>query len=290
MSSRTTAKIIKKGSQWCVVSEDGSKNLGCSDSREGAEKRLRQVEFFKNKGHAMSYDELFENLGKVSSGYKISEDKNKTLIAGGTIAGQLSPNVLDTKEHFPVITENQAISSMKRAMALTEAPVWYNGNLEGLRNEVYAGVAINHPGLNINVSIPVDQALALSDGEQEAETQKSDIKDPANVATDKVPQVKRPTLAAALAEEAADDDRRKVMAGDLMVMLEKQKEALDNAMKVAKRLMNKGLSAEEFEGLVSFLQEDVLRALLSQGVTASSRDDDTDRRQELINRLKGDNE
>ena len=43
--------IIKKTpgkDEWCVESESG-KNLGCSDSREAAEKRLQQVEFFKHK-------------------------------------------------------------------------------------------------------------------------------------------------------------------------------------------------------------------------------------------------
>ncbi len=38
--------IRKRGSQWCVVSKKG-KNLGCSDSKAGAAKRLAQVEYFK---------------------------------------------------------------------------------------------------------------------------------------------------------------------------------------------------------------------------------------------------
>ena len=41
--------IRKKGSNYCVVSHKG-KNLGCSKSRQGAKKRLRQVEYFKHKG------------------------------------------------------------------------------------------------------------------------------------------------------------------------------------------------------------------------------------------------
>lgn len=44
------AYIVKtKGKEeWCVKSETG-KNMGCSDSHAGAEKRLREVEFFKHK-------------------------------------------------------------------------------------------------------------------------------------------------------------------------------------------------------------------------------------------------
>jgi hypothetical protein len=276
MSGKAIAKIIKKGSQWCVVSESG-KNLGCSKTKDGALKRLKQVEFFKNKGSGMTYDKLFEKLG---ADYKISDTENKTLIPGGSIAGQVSPNILDDKEHFPVITTAQAVSSINRAIKLTDVPVWYNGTLNGLRNEVYAGIAIAHPGLDINVSVPVDQVLALSDGQEESETSREDVKDPVKNLIDKVPQVDRPTLAANLAEVASDEENRKVMAGDLMQMLEAQKEALENAMKVAKRLMKKGLTAEEFEGLISFLQEDILRSLLNKGATASAI-----RRQELIDRL-----
>ncbi len=42
-------RIVKRGDQWCVVSEDGSKNLGCKSSEAGARKRLQQVEFFKHR-------------------------------------------------------------------------------------------------------------------------------------------------------------------------------------------------------------------------------------------------
>ena len=41
--------IRKKGNQYCVLSEDGSKNLGCSPNKAGAHKRLAEVEYFKNK-------------------------------------------------------------------------------------------------------------------------------------------------------------------------------------------------------------------------------------------------
>lgn len=40
--------IVKRGSKQCVVSRTG-KNLGCSKTKKGAQKRLRQVEYFKHK-------------------------------------------------------------------------------------------------------------------------------------------------------------------------------------------------------------------------------------------------
>ena len=40
--------IKKEGSKYCVKSKKG-KNLGCYDTKEEAEKRLKQVEYFKHK-------------------------------------------------------------------------------------------------------------------------------------------------------------------------------------------------------------------------------------------------
>ncbi len=45
--------IRKKGKKWCLYSKKKtkgeSKNLGCYNSKEGAEKREQQVNFFKHK-------------------------------------------------------------------------------------------------------------------------------------------------------------------------------------------------------------------------------------------------
>jgi hypothetical protein len=45
--------IRKKGKKWCLHSKKKtkgkSKNLGCYNSKEGAEKREQQVNFFKHK-------------------------------------------------------------------------------------------------------------------------------------------------------------------------------------------------------------------------------------------------
>lgn len=42
--------IVKQGNKFVVQSEDGSKVLGTYDTREQAETRLRQIEYFKSKG------------------------------------------------------------------------------------------------------------------------------------------------------------------------------------------------------------------------------------------------
>lgn len=40
--------IRKEGEKYVIKSEDGSKTLGTYATREEAEKRLREIEYFKN--------------------------------------------------------------------------------------------------------------------------------------------------------------------------------------------------------------------------------------------------
>jgi ribosomal protein L37AE/L43A len=55
------AKIVQENGEFCVKSEDGKKNLGCSDTMEGAKKRLREVEYFKHQGALALIDlDLFD--------------------------------------------------------------------------------------------------------------------------------------------------------------------------------------------------------------------------------------
>ncbi len=46
---KAEAVIRKVGTQFCVFSKSGKK-LSCHPTRKAALKRLRQIEFFKNKG------------------------------------------------------------------------------------------------------------------------------------------------------------------------------------------------------------------------------------------------
>lgn len=45
----TVLKIVEEDSKWCVYSKDGTKNLGCYDTKKEAEARLAQVEAHKNE-------------------------------------------------------------------------------------------------------------------------------------------------------------------------------------------------------------------------------------------------
>lgn len=296
---KTQAIIRKVGNEFCVFSHDG-KNLGCSTSRKGAEKRLREVEYFKHKGSAMNYDKAFSNLakalseinptevGKAPDGTPRSVDIQSELtvsdnLAIGTIASRASSRVLDKKDHFPVITETQAQSSMARVLQLVDSPAWYSGTIAELRQEVYAGIVALHPDIELNVRVPVEQAVALSDGQTPAQTSKQSVKDPADVAKKEVPNVARPTLTSAqVAEALKNDDTRKAIAGRLMEVVDQQVESLKVAKKLATRLLDSGLTAEEFDQLSTYLQEDILRELMGRGATATKAED---RRLELLQRL-----
>lgn len=294
---KTEAKIKKVGNQWCVFSKDGTKNLGCSDTREGAVKRLGEVEHFKkSKGSQnMNYQDAFKNMAKAMDDEFTPEDAPEQTQARsledrlrrGTIAGVASARLLDGADHFPVLTVEQAQSSLARAFKLTDTPVWYSGSLDELREEVFVGAVTRHPQLaDANVKVPV--AVALSDGQTDPETSKNDIIDPADRRANDVKPVKRPDITSAatkLATASQDPETRQAMAGKLMEHLQKQKESLETAMKVGDRLTKKGLTADEFQGLMTFIQEDILRELLFMGVTASA----DERRLELLARLSKDN-
>jgi hypothetical protein len=238
---------------------------------------------------ALSDDFSPEQIGQAPNSTPPKVDvQSETLsvaeqLSSGSIAGYPSDRLLDKKEHFPVITQTQAQSSMARVMQLAEAPSWYNGTIAQLRQDVYDGIMKMHPEITLNVRVPVEVAVALSDGQTESETV---VKDPnADRKNDEVPQVARPTLTSAeVALALQDEDTRKAVAGRLMEMIDKQLESIQTAKKLGQRLLKSGLKPEEFDQLSTFIQEDILRALVARGVTAS-QDNSEERRQELLARM-----
>lgn len=251
----------------------------------------------------MNYNDAFNKMGKTLSALdprtlgqapngqpQSINIQSETLTVSeklreGTVAGLVSKNVLDSKDHFPVITHTQAQSSMARVLQLTDAPVWYAGSLLELRQMVYGGIVKLHPNIVLNVRVPAEQVVALSDGQTPAETSKKSVEDPNDVVKTLVPSVPRPTLTSAQVEEAlTDEETRKVVAGRLMEMLDKQIETLAGAKKTAQRLLKSGLKSEEFDQLSTFLQEDILRELVSRNASTTASTED--RRRELLERLK----
>lgn len=244
----------------------------------------------------MNYNDAITNFAKAlkvvdpaALGQAPAATPNKVDVAEklrvGTIAGYESSKLLDTKDHFPVITNTQAQSSMARVMQLTEVPAWYRGTLTELRQEVRAGINKMHPGIEFNVRVPVDQAVALSDGQTPATTTQNSIKDPnADLNKNNAPQVQRPKLTSAQAIEILkSEETRKAISGKLMELIDNQLDQVKTAKKIAERLVSSGMTADEFDKLSTYLQNDVLNDLLYLGVTASSTED---RRRALLEKLK----
>ena len=50
-----TEKILKVGSKWKVTSEDGSRNFGTYNTKAEAEKRLKQIHYFKHINESLSH-------------------------------------------------------------------------------------------------------------------------------------------------------------------------------------------------------------------------------------------
>jgi hypothetical protein len=297
---QTSATIKKVGSQYCVFSKDGTKKFGCFPSEGAAKKRLSQIEHFKkSKGSNMAddYGNIFSGLARSlhreAAGEPTPAELNEVLGVRGTVAGQVSRHVTDNKDHFPVITESQARSSLARSMQLQEVPSWYNSSLDHMREEVYLGAIGAHPHLSgaVNVSVPLESAMALSDGQTEPEfTDPGSVDDPANVRLNEVTKVERPNLNSQtqnpgdkLSDGHTPSANAKAVAGHLMDMIAKKEAHLKVAKKVAQRLSKSGITGDEFDKLISYLQEDILRELMYNGVTAKTTV--ADRREELLANL-----
>jgi len=60
MDALIEKRIVQDGDEWCVHSEKG-KNLGCGPSKDWAESRLREVEYFKHK-KSLTEEEIWVRL------------------------------------------------------------------------------------------------------------------------------------------------------------------------------------------------------------------------------------
>lgn len=294
---QAAAKVVKRGNKWVVLSKSG-KQLGSFSTKQEAVKRLGQIEFFKDKGKGnmtrqTDADILAQALGKPkvtdhssvkNKPTKVSDDpaggRTKTDLASGTVAGMSSKRVIDGKSHFPVDTENRARSAVSRVMRLRSAPDWFMGSVAELRDLVKAGVAERHPNLSISVAVAAEQVL---DGFSKAvaaenqlvggptgELKVDEIKNPGNVNPKEVPGVPTPSLKSVGQDEFKQAvATNRAIAESLPEMIEKKIENLKQAKELALRLLDKGLTGEEFGQMWLFLQEDVLRELMLQGVEAT---------------------
>lgn len=56
---------------------------------------------------------------------------------------------LDSKDHFPINSENQARNALSRSHGYSKAPPWYKGSLSSLQEAVRRKVHSKYPGIEI---------------------------------------------------------------------------------------------------------------------------------------------
>src|SRR5712675_1906502 len=69
--------VVKQGGEYCVKSEDRSKNLGCKPSKAGAKKRLQQIEYFKHIKGGGAGSGRKKGSGKKKSWKDMSEEERR---------------------------------------------------------------------------------------------------------------------------------------------------------------------------------------------------------------------
>lgn len=295
---KADATIRKVGKEFCIFSKTG-KNLGCKPTREAAEKRLQQIERFSKEKAGMHHNKInspygaIYNMGKLN---KLANDnEGPPESSEGTVAGLISELVLDQRDHFPVTKQDQAVSSANRVLKIETAPDWFSGSVEELQTLVLSSVAAHHPTLRINTAVDVKTVYAAL----AEELTKDKVKDPNARNRKLVPPVPTPTIDNTDNKNPDDTNEAKgafmgtldelrvrvksaledgqpdmvvamtqTSATSLVEMIDKQVDKLKVARKVAERLSSSGLTADEFNKLMDYLQEDLLRDLLMQGVTA----------------------
>lgn len=93
ISPSLLAEVIQKsGNKWCVFSkkktkEGKRKKLGCYNSRNGAKKRLRQVEYFKSINEEQELEEMSGAGGVVGFGAPLGSEKNEEVEEGAGAGG-----------------------------------------------------------------------------------------------------------------------------------------------------------------------------------------------------------
>jgi len=175
-----TANKIKKESKikhmpngkWRVTDSTGTKNLGESDTEEGAKKRLREVEYFKHKGEQNWYKlnkqsklkkvKLFSNTYSYINNKKLQlENQSNNILNSATNInlsireGRINPNKIlkliqfsdqDTKNDRDI--KRECILSLSQLLKTKETPAaiwWIKENSNKVENIIdsFIGVAFD---------------------------------------------------------------------------------------------------------------------------------------------------
>ncbi len=119
-------KIQKSGGEWCVVSEDGAKKLGCFPTEKQARERLRQIEAAKAaKGNVVvgSGEEESEEitvLVKVPLPKQVLLPEQQAPVVNVSLPEQQAPvvNVSLPEQKAPVVEVKPSVKVLQEAKQL----------------------------------------------------------------------------------------------------------------------------------------------------------------------------
>lgn len=134
-------RIRKRGSQWCVVSEHGNKNLGCSDSKAGAAKRLGQVEYFKHANKSLTEEGIVASLEEGS--LNVSDASLKSFY--GYLEAKAAYTVTTGYHEMPLVTvtanDGNPVPSVARMIMYRDMIGTAGWSADGLRDAIVANGA-----------------------------------------------------------------------------------------------------------------------------------------------------
>lgn len=118
-------KIVKKGSEWQVQSEKG-RNMGTYDTKKEAEKRLKQVHYFKYKNEDLNEDANVDfTISVVTTFSGLNED-----IISGNIEGSDADNLIEYYEFIDdvedLIKKNGTIIESNPTTAISSLSEYFN--------------------------------------------------------------------------------------------------------------------------------------------------------------------
>lgn len=243
---KTTAVIRKKGDKYCVFSKSG-KNLGCSDTMEGAKKRLQQVEFFKKaKSRGINRADPLDSVGR-----EVDPEQKKRV----------------TERFHRVLKERLGQSDAQdNPFRQPQKPTDGKTKTKKKKKRKKKSSTYSEVTMADGVKNPTESQMGGPDHVQSVEENR------------KVPDAKLPSLdntgtrEQVIARfEAATAAEQQALAENVAERIEKRIKKLQEAKKLADRLLKKGMTGEEFAKLMSFLQEEIVGDLAMQGVKASEQ-------------------
>jgi hypothetical protein len=108
------------------------------------------AESLEEKGlleEAAKLDEVANTIDLESAA--LTAKRRKGLSSGSFVFPAGHAKVKDDDDHFPIDTENRARNALARANQYGEAPSWYDGSLDSLKETIAKRVKAKYPSIEV---------------------------------------------------------------------------------------------------------------------------------------------